>query len=185
MDSYIGEIMFFAGNYAPQDFMVCDGTLLPVSQYSALFSLIGTRYGGDGASTFALPDLRARVPVHFGQGPGSQYNYSQGQAFGAAQTTLGISNIPTHNHTLLVDNTSTPTVVADPTGAYLTTTSDDNPNVATAAYAPPSTANVVQMSPSTLSPAGGVGSPAPIDNRMPTMALTAIMCVNGLFPSQP
>ena len=97
MDPFIGQIIQFAGNFAPIGWAFCDGQLLPISQYSALFSILGTTYGGDGRTTFALPDLRSRVPMHPGRGPGLS-EYRLGQKGGQEKVTLNITEIPSHNH---------------------------------------------------------------------------------------
>src|SRR5512135_2464461 len=94
---YVGEIRMFAGNFAPAGWMFCEGQLLAISEFETLFNLIGTTYGGDGQSTFALPDLRSRVPLHMGQGPGLS-SYIIGQNGGAEEVTLTTNQIPSHNH---------------------------------------------------------------------------------------
>jgi len=94
---YIGEVAMFAGNFAPRGWAFCEGQLLPISQYTALFSLIGTIYGGDGRTTFALPDLRGRTPIHAGTGPGLA-TYRTGQKGGQEQVTLNTTQLPSHNH---------------------------------------------------------------------------------------
>src|SRR6195256_5525495 len=94
---FVAEIRIFAGNFAPNGWAVCDGQLLPISQNTALFSLLGTQYGGDGKSTFALPDLRGRVPIHAGQGPGLTA-YSQGESGGVQTVALDASTTPAHTH---------------------------------------------------------------------------------------
>ena len=99
MDGFIGEIRMFAGNYAPQNWALCDGSQLPISGNEALFSLIGTSYGGDGISTFALPDLRGRIPICQGQGNGLTPRVL-GQSFGAEGVALGLSEMPSHTHAL-------------------------------------------------------------------------------------
>src|SRR5215471_15629861 len=92
---YVGEIRMFAGNFAPAGWMFCEGQLLPISEYETLFNLIGTTYGGDGQSTFALPDLRGRVPLHFGNG------FTLAETGGVEQVTLTVSQIPAHSHPFL------------------------------------------------------------------------------------
>ena len=98
-EPFIGEIRMFAGNFAPRGWALCDGQLLSISEYSALFSLLGTIYGGDGRTTFGLPELRGRVPMHSGSGPGLTPR-SQGQRSGSEQLTLTIQNMPAHTHRL-------------------------------------------------------------------------------------
>jgi len=97
IDPYIGEISIFAGNFAPRGWAFCDGQLLPISQNTALFSILGTTFGGDGRTTFALPDLRGRTPVHPGQGPGLS-SYQLGERSGSESIILNIQNLPSHNH---------------------------------------------------------------------------------------
>src|SRR5690348_4574909 len=92
---YVGEIRMFAGNFAPAGWMFCEGQLLPISEYETLFNLIGTTYGGDGQSTFALPDLRGRVPIHFGNG------FTLAETGGVEEVTLTVSQIPAHSHPFL------------------------------------------------------------------------------------
>src|SRR5881394_307932 len=95
---YIGEIRMFGGNFAPNGWAFCDGSLIAISENDALFNLIGTTYGGDGQNTFALPDLRGRIPVHQGQGPGISQNYTIGEVAGVENVTLTTQQIPSHNH---------------------------------------------------------------------------------------
>ncbi|MDE2463523.1 MAG: tail fiber protein, partial [Alphaproteobacteria bacterium] len=113
-EPFLGEIRIFAGNYAPEGWHFCDGSLLSVSNNDALFALLGTTYGGDGASTFGLPDLRGRVALSMGQGPGLQ-NYTAGQKAGSEMVTLTIPNIPAHSHTLNAAPANATTATAGPT----------------------------------------------------------------------
>ncbi|MBR9971303.1 phage tail protein [Magnetospirillum sulfuroxidans] len=183
MDSYCGEIIFFAGNYAPENFMLCNGMTVSITQYSALFSLIGTTYGGDGVNTIALPDLRARIPVGMGQRTGSSFNYSIGTKFGACLVSLSTANIPAHTHTMLADASGQPGMPS-PQNAFLTGANEGGTGNASC-YLPSTTPSVVAMAPQTLSQAGGVANPSSIINLMPTMALTAMICVQGLYPNRP
>ena len=105
-DPFIGEVSLFAGYFAPRDWAFCDGHLLAISQNQALFSLLGTMYGGDGQTTFGLPDLRGRVPVHFGEGPGLD-NVSIGQKWGAESVAFSSSQMPSHDHTISVPEPAT------------------------------------------------------------------------------
>ncbi|HYV74110.1 MAG TPA: tail fiber protein, partial [Candidatus Binatia bacterium] len=95
MEQFLGSLLLVPFNFAPTGWALCNGQLLPISQYTALFALIGNTYGGDGVATFALPDLRGRVPTGAGQGPGLQ-NYALGQSGGAESTTLGVNQLPSH-----------------------------------------------------------------------------------------
>jgi len=97
MDPFIGEIVLFAGNFAPRSWALCDGQLLAINSHSALFSILGTTYGGDGRTTFALPDLRGRTPVHPGHGPGLS-DYDLGERGGTERVTLTVSQMPSHSH---------------------------------------------------------------------------------------
>src|SRR5437660_12897207 len=97
---YVGEIRMFAGNFAPAGWMFCEGQLLPISEYETLFNLIGTTYGGDGQSTFSLPDLRGRLPAHFGNG------YVLAETGGVEEVTLTTAQIPSHTHAWLVSSDS-------------------------------------------------------------------------------
>ncbi|WP_430974469.1 tail fiber protein, partial [Sunxiuqinia rutila] len=100
-EPFVAQISMFGGNFAPRNWAFCDGQLLAISSHTALFSLLGTTYGGDGRTTFALPDLRGRTPVHAGNGPGLSPR-ALGSKFGSEQTTLTTNNLPSHNHTVTV-----------------------------------------------------------------------------------
>ncbi|MHC4955881.1 MAG: phage tail protein [Planctomycetota bacterium] len=119
-DPYIGQIILFGGNFAIRGYALCNGQLLAISSNPALFSILGTTYGGDGRTTFALPDLRGRVPVHFGTGPGLSSRFL-GQKFGAQSHTLSIAQMPSHNHTAsgVVRATSAAGNSEDPAGNVL------------------------------------------------------------------
>src|SRR6478672_10453706 len=163
---YVGEIRMFAGNFAPAGWMFCEGQLLPISEYETLFALIGTTYGGDGQSTFALPDLRGRVPLHQGNG------FVLAETGGAETITLTVTQIPAHGHPLLAsaDLGSSP----DPVGAVLAQSRtagvdlylEDNPNVSLAANA-----------------VGVVGGSQPHSNFQPYLCIDFIISLFGLYPS--
>ena len=114
MDPFLAEIRIFAGNFAPKGWARCDGQLMPLSSNTALFSLLGTMYGGDGKSTFGLPDLRGRAPIMFGQGPGLSI-YDEGESSGAAAVTLLDSEMPAHRHTAM--GNPNPGTAGNPEGA--------------------------------------------------------------------
>lgn len=114
MDGYIGEIKCFGGNYAPKNWMFCWGQILPVSQYTPLFALIGNQYGGDGRTTFALPDLRGRIPVTPGYVPGFTPR-NQGQTGGSETVLLNVNQIPPHNHTIVNSSTCEKNLTLDTT----------------------------------------------------------------------
>jgi microcystin-dependent protein len=167
MDPILGQIIMFAGNFAPRGLAFCDGTLLPIAQNTALFSLLGTTYGGDGRTTFALPDLRGRVAIHPGQGPGLS-NYALGSQGGTEATTLTTNNLPTHTHPLLA--TSTPQNDDSPTGNVL----------AQADIYAPGTANIT-MGTSAIGPAG---ESQPVANLQPYTCISAIIALEGIYPSR-
>src|SRR5690242_6832737 len=117
---FLGEIRIFAGNFAPRGWALCNGQILSIAQNTALFSILGTTYGGNGQTTFALPNLQGRVPIHPGQGPGLS-SYNLGEQAGAENTTLLITNMPAHNHTAAVSisaSQATQSPTADPNNAF-------------------------------------------------------------------
>jgi microcystin-dependent protein len=169
---YIGEIRMFAGNFAPAGWMFCEGQLIPISENDALFILLGTTYGGDGQETFALPDLRGRIPLHFGTG-GDGITYQQGEAAGVETVTLTTQQIPTHTHAQLC-NTGAGAVTPDPTNAIAA--KSDLSQFSTAG------ATVAMGSPAMSSdPAGGS---QPHENFMPYLCVNFIISLFGLFPQQ-
>lgn len=163
---YIGEIRMFAGTFAPAGWLLCDGSLQSINENPALFQLIGTTYGGDGMNTFAVPDLRGRLPVHQGSG------YAPGQSGGAETVTLTTSQLPMHSHPFL--GSTSPGAQRDPTGSVPATI------VAGSAYVQdPATAALAAAS---IQPAPGGGQPH--DNMQPYLCVTFIISLFGIFPSQ-
>jgi microcystin-dependent protein len=162
---YVGEIRMFAGNFAPAGWMFCEGQLLPISEYETLFNLIGTTYGGDGQSTFALPDLRGRLPIHFGNG------FIQAETGGAEQITLTVSQIPSHTHPLIA-STQTGTDkspagrVTDQTSAGVQIYIEEGPDQ-------PMAANAI----------GPQGGNQPHTNFQPYLCVNFIISLFGIFPS--
>ena len=167
---YVGEIRLFAGNFAPNGWAFCDGQLLSIAENEVLFELIGTTYGGDGQVTYALPDLRGRVPVHQGQGPGLS-SYVAGQAGGVENVTLTAGQMPAHTHGLRA-STQAAKAADDQTNAYGASTS--------ANYYGSGTPNV-PMDAGTLANTGGG---LPHGNVAPFTALNYIISLFGVFPSQ-
>jgi len=167
---YVGEIRMFAGNFAPAGWMFCEGQLLPISENEVLFNLIGTTYGGDGQSTFGLPDLRGRIPVHVGTGAGSTYTLAQ--TGGAETVTLNINTIPAHSHPLVAStNTAqTASVSNNVTGA---TNSSANQFYRQATPAQP-------MAPNSI---GSTGGSQPHDNFQPYLCIDFIISLFGVYPS--
>lgn len=165
---FIALIVQFGGNFAPRGWALCNGQILPIAQNTALFSILGTTYGGNGQTTFALPDMRSRVPVHPGQGPGLS-SYDLGQAAGAESETLLATNMPAHSHT--VSASSNPTS-KNPSGNLPAA-------FGTVAYGP--TADV-QMSPQMIT--GPNGGSQPFEILQPYLAINFIICLEGIFPSR-
>jgi microcystin-dependent protein len=168
---FVGEIRMFGGNFAPAGWAFCDGALIPISENETLFNLIGTTYGGDGQSTFALPDLQGRLPIHAGQGPGISQNYIQGEKAGVEAVTLTINQLPTHTHALMASGD--PGNATGPQGNVLA-----NP-VNTFPYFPASGA--LQLNAQTLQAQGGS---QPHDNMMPFLCISFIISLFGIFPTQ-
>lgn len=172
-EAFIGEIRLFAGNFAPQNWHLCDGSLLSISSNEALFSLIGTTYGGDGRTTFALPDLRGRVPIGQGQGPGLSVR-SIGERFGSETVTLLETELPSHNHRFVV--TASAPNSDSPENNLFSANSEDN------IFAPGSSMDKLEtLSPDTVSSTGGS---RPHDNIMRSTAMHYIMCIWGVYPSR-
>ncbi len=160
---YVGEIRIFAGNFAPAGWMFCEGQLLPISENETLFQLIGTTYGGDGESTFALPDLRGRIPIHQGNG------FILAETGGAEEITLTVNQIPAHSHPLLGS--------ADPSTVRVVTSGMMGRGAAdayTTEFTP------VQLSPQSVSPVGGS---QPHTNFQPYLCVDFIISLFGIFPS--
>jgi len=190
MEGYIAEMRYFASNFAPRNWALCNGQLLAISTNTALFSLLGTTYGGDGRTTFALPDTRGRFIVSPGQGPGLS-NYTQGQMAGVQNTSLTLTNLPTHNHTEISSSVSgsvAPKSTESPTS--------DNPiglNYATSsgvtAYSGGQTPDVT-MAPSVITnpqvniSVGTSGGSQPINILSPYLGLNVVICQYGIFPSR-
>jgi microcystin-dependent protein len=169
-DAFVAEIRMVAFNFAPSGWALCNGQLMPISQNTALFALLGTMYGGDGRSTFALPDLQDRAPSHFGTGPGLSARL-EGEESGVPFITLLQSEIPAHNHTVNV--VSSPANVSAPAATVLLARSKGG-----FAYAP-ANSPVTPLAPEALTPAGG---DQPHNNMMPYLALTFVIALQGTFP---
>jgi microcystin-dependent protein len=169
---FIGEIRMFGGNLPPAGWALCDGSLLPISENEALFQLIGTTYGGDGQATFALPDLRGRVPVHQGSGPGLPSRVI-GEQFGVEQVTLTVANLPSHDHGLRVHAGSGTT--DDPSGSVVAGHPADD-NYATSSPTTPLAAAAV-------GPAVPAFAAQPHENVQPSLPIQFIISLFGIFPS--
>jgi microcystin-dependent protein len=171
---YMGEIRMFGGSFAPAGWAFCDGQLMPISEYDALFVLLGTTYGGDGQETFGIPDLRGRVPIHAGTAS-SGNTYVLGETGGVESVTLSVQQMPNHNHSALAASTGQ---VASPAGAVLATATSTQTGMKI--YSTVVTPNT-PISGSSISPSGGS---QPHDNIQQTLAVSFIISLFGIFPSQ-
>ncbi|CAM4308978.1 Microcystin-dependent protein [Pedobacter westerhofensis] len=177
MDNYVGEIRMFAGNYAPAGWSLCDGSTLSIAEYEVLFTLLGTTFGGDGQTNFMVPDLRGRVPVHSGNGPGGLPNIIPGAKSGVESISLSQANMPPHNHQ--VNGVTATGTAASPAGLYPATASTASRN----AYIAPATVpapTLVQMNTNSIVPAG---NGLPVSIMQPYMAVTYIIALYGIYPS--
>lgn len=167
-EPFIAEIKIFAGNFNPRGWAFCDGQLLPIAQNTALFSLVGTIYGGDGRTTFGLPNLIGRAAMHTGNGPGLTPR-QQGQLLGTTNETLNVSTIPSHTH--LMQGSTDPATTSDATGAV--------PAASNGLYhsGPPSTVDMADAT-------GNTGGNQSHDNMQPYLTLNFIIALQGLYPSR-
>jgi len=171
-DCFLGEVRMFAGNFAPRNWAYCDGQLLPISQNTALFSLLGTIYGGDGRTTFALPDFRGRVSMHPGHGPGLS-SYNLGAKGGQETVTLTTSQMPSHSHSVSTvtstgrANTDTPVNTIPAQGDNLSYTTETSSNTMTS-----------------VSNSGLSGGSQSHENRPPYLTVNYIICTAGTYPSR-
>lgn len=210
-DPFIGEINYVAFNYAPPGWAACNGQILPIAQYSAVFALLGTTFGGNGTTNFALPDLRGRVPIHQGQGPGLS-NYGIGQTGGVETITLNVNQMPNHTHAATATSVSTSTVAP---GATATSTlkavnsdateknaggntlanaaglgkaySTSAPNVSMNAGSIETTLNNVSIATTTSTNVvvAGAGGSQPFSIMQPYLAVNCIIALEGIFPPRP
>ena len=176
MDPFIAQIVLFAGNFAPRQWAFCEGQLLAISQNTALFSLVGTIYGGDGRTTMALPDLRGRVAISPGRGPGLP-DYRQGEKAGTASTTLLVANMPSHNHALTANSSYGTTAVPASNTSLAATT--DGRSISVNVYS--TNAPNVQLNGASI---GNAGANQPINNMQPYLAIPYIIALYGIFPSR-
>jgi microcystin-dependent protein len=173
---YLGAIFIFAGNFAPRGYQLCQGQILSISQNTALFSILGTTYGGNGTTTFALPDLRGRAPIGQGNGPGLS-PVVLGQQGGNQNVSILVSNMPAHNHTVNVS-----TVLASqgsPQNNFLAAPVDSVPNPATGYNTTPTGGATLAQSAVNMA---GQGLPISVEN--PYLGINYIIAVQGIFPSR-
>lgn len=171
MEGYIGVIQWFAGNFAPKSWAFCQGQIISISSNTALFSVLGTTYGGNGTTNFALPDFQGRVAVGAGSGPGLS-PYALGQKAGSERTTITVDNLPPHTHSL--NGNSTAGKFGAPAGNVFANTGNFDKE-----YTTPGT--MVTMAPQAIAPNGGN---QPFDNRQPYLGMNFIICQYGVFPSR-
>ena len=171
-EPFIGQIITTGFNFAPLGYALCDGQILSIAQNTALFSLLGTTYGGNGQTTFALPDLRGRVPLHQGQGPGLT-NRVMGEVAGEENHTLISTEMPMHNHLFMTNNVAGG--IGQPNGQFLSATSDNN----TVFYRPTSDGST--LNPQSIGLAGGS---QPHNNMQPYLVISFSIALEGIFPSR-
>lgn len=174
MDGTIGEIRLFAGNFAPRNWAICSGQILAISTNQALFSILGTTYGGDGQTSFALPDCRGRGVISSGTGPGLS-NYNLGTKQGTEENYLHINQLPNHSHTGEIHVSSEVGDLTDPSGNFIASTENE-----IELYQSSSNAT---METNTLT-TGFTGGGLPLSNRQPYNSVNYIICLLGLFPSR-
>lgn len=170
-DPFLGEVRMFAGNFAPVGWALCDGSLLPISQNDALFNLLGTTYGGDGQTTFGVPDLRGRTPIHQGQGPGLSPR-NMGDKVGSENVTLTQAQLPSHYH---------------PVHAHAEVGTQANPGAAVWAAASTGEKQYTKNAANTNMAAtctGPAGGGQPHENRVPFQVVNFIICTEGIYPPQ-
>ncbi|MDO8186377.1 tail fiber protein [Conexibacter sp. JD483] len=168
---FVGEIKVWAGNFAPTGYATCAGQLLPISQNTALFSLLGTMYGGDGKSTFALPDLQGRVPLHV-----DNSQYFQGEQAGSDSVTLIEAEMARHNHVVNVNQVDTANLTQPGPNRIIAQSRNGN------AFQTSGTDNAVAMNPNAISVAGQT---QPHSNQQPYLVLNYIIALQGVFPQRP
>ena len=173
MEGTLAEIRMFAGSFSPRGWIFCNGSIQSIAQNTALFALVGTTYGGDGQTTFGVPDLRGRVPVGTGNGPGLP-GFQLGESGGTNSKTLITTNLPAHNHPLNAVTQAGSS--ATPTGNLLA-----NTGALDKEYAPAAGNTATAMGATAI---GNTGSSTPIDNMQPYLGINYIMCVVGIFPSR-
>ncbi len=164
-DPFMGEIKIVPFNFPPRGWALCNGQLLPINQNQALFSLLGTMYGGNGQTNFALPDMRSRIPVHFGQG------FSVGQTGGEEHHTIGVAEMPAHQH--IAQGTTSNADSPIPTGNLL--------GAANNMYGSPNAGNLTALEPTSIA---SIGGSQPHENMQPYLVLNYCIALVGIFPAR-
>lgn len=179
MEGVMAVVTMVAYDFAPKNWAYCNGQILPIAQNQALFSLLGTTFGGNGVNTFALPNMQSRVPVGTGQGGGLS-NYTLGEVIGSETTTLNINNLPPHVHNGNVNVTPRGSNSADDRGP-----NSNVPSQITNGYASTPTANTFMQGPNVTSTTiGTAGASQPFEILTPYLALNYVICMYGIFPSR-
>jgi microcystin-dependent protein len=176
----MSQIMMFGGNFAPKQYAFCNGTLLPINQYSALFSLLGTTYGGNGTTNFALPNLQSALPLSWGQAPGGS-SYTLGQAGGSQNVTLNQNDVPPHMHFFMASTNPSATTSASIQNTMVPGTP---PSASATLYANPGGSPPLiphKMNPSACAV---TGSSQPHPNLMPSLCITFVIATSGVFPTR-
>jgi microcystin-dependent protein len=171
MDGYVGEIKMFAGTFAPLNWLFCQGQILPISSYNTLYALVGTQFGGDGTTTFGIPDLRGRIPIGAGAGPGLS-NRTAGNKGGAETVTLTVNQLPSHTHNVKCDTTTTSTA---------NTPLNNLPAIMSSGTGYGPTVSASTMKADMLN---ATGSGQQHDNMPPWGCVNYIICANGIWPPQ-
>lgn len=193
MEAYVGEVRMFAGSYAPEGWALCDGSLLAISSYQVLYSLIGTTWGGDGTNTFGVPNLTGSVPVGQGHGTGLTARVL-GQTGGVAAVALTVSQLPVHNHLVAVSSAAAASVPTPGPTALLASTAAPTPPTPTSPYPVnyltvakrPNPAKSHVLDDSAIQSAGASGAALHAhNNMMPGLAMTFIICTLGIYPQRP
>jgi microcystin-dependent protein len=185
-EGYLAEVRIFAGNFAPRGWALCEGQLLSISQNTALFSLLGTIYGGDGRTTFALPDMRGRVAVGPGAGPGLS-QYREGQRGGTETNTLTIAQLPAHNHdaAVVIKASNANATTKEPGGNYFASSIYTINRGNTADVLSYGATTNVEMNANAIDvTVGNTGGSQSVENRQPYLSMNYIICIQGVYPSR-
>lgn len=201
MEGTIGEIRMFGGNFAPRNWALCNGAILSIASYNALFSILGTTYGGDGRTSFGLPDMRGRAPIAPGRHPGSEYTWQLGQMAGNETHTLNVAQMPSHNHSAAFNSTGGNADIAIPAIDDPGNEADPGPNSIIAKVEDPTSGNELELfsseeSNTTLKPFSApvnIGGTVSVGNNggnqsfniiQPISTVNFIICVVGVYPSR-
>jgi microcystin-dependent protein len=183
MDGFLGQIYYFGGNFAPRNFAYCEGQLLPISQWSALYSILGVTFGGDGRTTFGLPDMRGRFAISSGSSSADPYNFVPGEKGGTTTVTLTESQLPSHTHSATLTLRGTAGSSPSPTSGGSLGATPGGGQAAGALYSSNPLNNPVQLSDNSIA-VQATGSSHPFSIIPPYQAIPSIICTAGLYPSR-